>query len=154
MANVNGVNATLIQASPSYMAGVGEQGGTVRVIFDKYTVTAALALNDTLQMGGKIPVGARCIDAMIKTADLGTVGTLDLGWLVSDDAVEAASQTGFINALDVHTAAIVKTSHENSAAPAGIGKKFLSPVQPVITASAATDATSGDILMWIWYVID
>ncbi len=153
MATVYGVNATLRNNVPKAEMGVGEAGGRVRLAYDSYTAAGAIALNDIVVMGPKIPKGARMIDGWIKHADLGTVGTLDLGWAASDDGLEAVNATGFISAEDVHTAADIVKATDNQAAPAGVGKKLLAEVQPIVTASAATDV-AGAFSTFIFYIVD
>jgi hypothetical protein len=96
---------------------------------------------------------------MVKHADLGTTGTLNIGWQASAElsagsAVVAASATGFFSAMDVNAAADIQLASQASAAPAGILKKFAAAVQVVIVPAANTTATSGDIEVAITYVID
>jgi hypothetical protein len=106
-------------------------------------------------MGGKLPKGARVLEVWVKSADLdASGGTVDVGWLASDDGVESASVNGFMDALDVATAADVFLMSANAAAPAGMFKKFGAAVQPVITTDGDTDATTGDIEMCIMYIVD
>lgn len=156
MAEFYGVEADKINVdSPPQHADVGAVGGVVRLLYDKFTLTADLSANDVLIMGGKIPKGARVIDAMVKHADLDTSGgTIDFGWAAGADALEAADENGFIEAADVATAADVVKASDNQAAPAGIGKKFLEAVQPQIKIEGDTDATAGDVESFIWYVVD
>lgn len=129
----------------------------VRFSYFSYTAAGALVISTIIKLC-KIPKGARVLDAVIKSADLGTVGTLDLGWAASAEldstgtAVEASSGTGFINAMDVHTAADVIKASDNQAAPAGVLKKFSAEVDLQINVSAATDA-AGAISGYIAYVL-
>lgn len=154
MATKYGTNATNLAASVPSFAGVGEQGGRVRVIYDKYTLTADLASGDVIYMGGKLPANARVIEVMLKFADLdASGGTLDVGWLASDDAVESQTLEGFISNADCTSADVILAS-QNQAAPSGIMKKFSSAVQVVVSTDGDTDATSGDIELAIMYVID
>lgn len=153
MATYQGVNATSILGTPSAKAIVGQQAGDVKLIYDKFTLTADLSLNDIIQMGGLIPQGALIIDAYLKYADLSSgAGTLDLGWQVSADALEAVNATGFISAADAATAADMIKSSDNLASPAS-GKKFLAACQPIVTIHADTNATSGDVEMFILYSV-
>lgn len=155
MATKYGVNATLIAAVPPSRAGIGEQGGRVRVIYDSYTLTADLTGGtDSIAMGGKIPAGARILDVHIKCADLdGSGGTIDVGWEASSDAVEAADPDGFMTLVDVTSADVFKMS-DDDAAPVGLYKKFTAAVQPAIAITGDTDATSGSIQMAIYYTLD
>lgn len=154
MATVFGVNATkVLSNNPSEKAGVGEQGGRLRVIYDSYAPAGALALNDVIKMGGLIPAGARVLDAKLQFSDLGTTGDVHLGWEASADAVEAADADGFLVDADVNAAAGSVSMLEDQSTVAGMGKKFAAPVQPIITVSEATTA-AGTIRMILEYVID
>lgn len=161
MANFYGVNNTkLTQDAPKGKAGVGETAGRVRMLYDKYTFTAALTTSDALAMCGLIPKGARILNVFIKSSDLGTTGDINVGWLASEEtsggsAVEAADADGFFAALDVNAAALsadlINSSFRNLD---GFMKKFTAAVQPVIVPSENTTATSGSIEMAILYVVD
>lgn len=154
MATLLGVNATSIATVPSGKAIVGQQGGRVNLIYDKFTLTADLSLNDIIQMGGLIPKGALIVDAYIKYADLssGAGATLGLGWQASEDALEATNATGFISAADASTAAKMVKGSDNLASPAS-GKKFLGSCQPIVTISGDTNAVVGDIEVFILYAL-
>lgn len=158
MATNYGVNADLLLVdNPSQKAGVGEQGGRVRCIYDTFELTADLAANDTIEMGGLIPKGARVIDVHLFFDALGA-GTLDVGWKASAElsggsAVVAAVADGFIDG-----AAVTNQGHESMQedhfAEAGMFKKFDAAVQPVIKVATDTSATSGTISLAILYVLD
>lgn len=161
MATVYGVEATKIHnTTPSGKADVGTLGGNVRLHYDKYTLTADLSANDIIVMNGLLPKGARVIDAFVKHADLDTTGgTIDFGWAASEElsggsAVEAADDDGWIANADVATAADTIYASINQANAPGIGKKFSAAVQPQIKIEGDTDATSGDIETFIYYVVD
>lgn len=161
MANFYGVNATkLLNQLPTDKVGLGEANGRVRLLYDKFTFTAALTTSDVLYVGSLLPKGARVLDCVIKSADLGTTGDINVGWQASAEtsagsAVEAADADGFFAALDVNAAAdgysMIGSSFGNSA---GLLKKFNAAVQVVIVPSENTTATSGDIEIAITYVID
>lgn len=156
MATVYGENADKILVDdPSQRADVGSLGGRVRCLYDKYTFTADLSSGDVIVMGGKIPKGARVIDAMVKHADLDTSGgTIDFGWAASEVSGEAADENGFLQAADVATGADVVKASDNQAGAAAIGKKFTQAVQPQIKIEGDTDVTSGDVESFIWYILD
>jgi hypothetical protein len=149
-----GVNAiNILSDVPSEKANVGEQGGGVKVIYDSFTSTGAIAVSSILYMGGKIPAGARVLDVKIVSTDLGTTGDLDVGWAASADGVEAASADGFFADIDVNAAAASYSMFEDNGAAAGMGKKFTASVQPVISFPEATTA-AGTIKMIIEYILD
>lgn len=161
MANFYGVNADKILVdNPPAQAGIGEQGGRVRVLYDKFTFTAALTTADVLYMGGKLPKGARVLDCYLKSSDLGTTGDVNVGWLASEELsggspVEVADADGFFAALDVNAVAIKTSMIANAVGNiATVMKKFNAAVQPVIVPTENTTATSGDIEIAIVYVID
>ena len=154
MATLYGIEATKVHSSePSEMVDVGSHGGAVKQIYDKYTAAGAIALNDVIYINGLLPRGARIIDALIKSDDLGTVGTLDLGWAAGSNGDEIADPNGLINAMDVNAAANTVWASDNLPNAAGIGKKFEEAVQLMVTASAATDA-AGSFEVIVLYAID
>lgn len=155
MATKYGTNATLVlnQTIPQ-LVEAPDSRGVVHTIYDEYTLTAAFTTADVIKMGTKIPQGARVTEVILDTPDLdsGSNANLTVGWLASDDAVEAASAAGFINAHDAHTAA--KTQSMSSivqGSVAGKFKKFSAAVQPTITIATAGDVTSGTIRLMIQY---
>ena len=149
-----GINATrLLTDKPRNMIPVGEQAGRIRVAYDKYTFTAVIDTTDSLLVM-KIPKGARVLDCIIKFADLGSTGAFNIGWQASSDAVESADADGFFAAVDVNAAANVLSARDDAASPAGILKEFSAEVQVVIVPSTITTATSGDIEIFIEYVLD
>jgi hypothetical protein len=155
MATVKGVNRTLLTNVPQEFAGVGEAGGRVRLLYDKYTWLADPGDGDIIEMGAPIPKGARVIDAMVKFADMGSSGsgTFEFGWAVSADGTEVADANGFIDAFDADAAADVVKASDQQASPPGVGKKFVAEVQPIITTTGV-NVTSGDVESFILYVLD
>lgn len=153
MATYYGVNADKLNVDvPAAKAGVGEQGGRLRVIYDTYELTADMAAAETIAMGGLIPAGARVIDAHLFFDALGS-GTLDFGWEASADAVEAAVVDGFADGAAVTSQGHVSLQ-EDHFAEGGMFKKFSSAVQPLVTVATDTSATSGTISIAIMYVVD
>lgn len=153
MATLYGVNAAAIASNPPQQSGVGEDGGRVRLLYDKYTLVEDIA-SDVIYLGAKIPKGARVIDAMVKFGDLGTAGTIDVGWAASADGLELGDADGFMDDVDVNAAANVVWSSDNLANAPGIGKKFAAECQPIITATGTTATGSVSIELFIEYVID
>lgn len=157
MATKLGVNATKIANSPADLVEQGEQTGRMKVHYDQFTLTADLAANDVIKMGGLLPAGARVIGANMDSPDLdsASAGALQFGWAASADGVEAAVADGFITSMDVHTAGNTSSlSGLLQSAAAGKYKRFSSPVQPQVKISGETDATTGTIRCHIAYVID
>lgn len=161
MATFYGENATkILNTNPPQMAGIGDMGGRMRVLYDKFTFSAVLTTTDKLYMGGKLPKGARIIECYVKSSDLGSTGDVNIGWEASEElsngtTVEAADPDGFFAALDVNAAAL-KTSMIASSFGniASLMKKLAGAVQPVIVPTEDTTATSGSLEVAIVYVID
>lgn len=154
MSTLYGVNNTLItQTNPPAKAGKGEDGGRVRVLYDKYVAAGAIAINSTIDMGDLIPKGARVVDTIVKFSDLGSVGSYKFGYKASTDGVEIADDDAFSGQQNVNSAADIVYGSQQAAAPAGIFKKFDAAVQPQLLFDAATDA-AGQIETIILYVLD
>lgn len=157
MATKYGTNRTLIRATPASLVEQGEQSGHLKVIYDEYVFAGDLAVNDVIQMGSKIPAGARILDVSLDSPDLDTAsaGALTVGWLISDDAAQAADDDGFLTTVDVHTAG--KTQLMSGLLCSNVPgkfKKFASAVQPAIKVSGETDATTGTIRLAIFYIVE
>ena len=155
MATVYGVNATNLQNQTiAQLSEQGEYHGRLRVIYDEFTLTADLASGDVIRMGGKIPSGARIIDVIFYTDNIdASGGTVDIGWLASDDAVEAADADGFMDDVAVTAAAAFLMSDDEGTRP-GLFKRFTADCQAAITVDGDTDASSGSVKLCIKYVVD
>lgn len=151
MATLYGVEATKATNDIPQLVDQGSAGGRVHVAYDKYVAAGALTLNDKINMG-KLPAGARIVGYWLKSTDLGTVGTLSLGWSASDDGVEAGDDDAMLNDVDVHSAAITVDEGDQEAM-VGLGYKLSAPVDIQLLVSAATDA-AGTIETCVQYVID
>lgn len=157
MATNYGSNATkLLNQTIKQIVGPGEVAGRKRVIYDEFALSADLSASDKIYMGALIPAGARVHNVYLVFPDLdsGSTGSLDVGWLASADAVEAASSTGFFSAVDVHTAAGGVDLFDDAPTASGLFKQFSAAVQCVINVQGDTNATSGTIKLAIEYVTD
>lgn len=156
MATFYGKNATrLLQDQPKQLADIGETNGRVRMLYDKFDLSAVLATTDKLLMGAKIPKGARIVDVILKSTDMGTGGDFNVGWEASEDGAELADEDGFFAAIDVNAAATKASMVANAAGNlAGLFKKFAAEVQPSITPSESGTATTGTVELAILFVID
>lgn len=150
-----GVNATLRdQTVPAAKCGVGEVNGRMRVAYDEWAVpAAAITISSTVDLF-EIPKGARVLNAFVSAPDQGTTGTGKLGWLVSDDALEAADDDALITSIDFKTNAASTQGCNTSARPAGIGHKMLAKVRAQLTITEAFDAGTGTISAWCTYIVD
>lgn len=154
MTAYKGTNATLRDAVPSSKAGLGETNGRLRIAYDDWAVPAAvIAINSTVDLM-MIPAGARVLECVMSYPDQGTTGTGKLGWLVSDDAVEAADDNGLLLSIDFKTAADSVSAVNASTPPAGLGKRFSSAVKVQLLIDEAFDAGTGTISCWVMYIQD
>lgn len=148
MATVRGVNATKINNKEK--VDVQDLGGRVRCSYDEYTLTADLSANDVIKMG-RIPKGARLVDYYLDFDDLGTGGTLDVGYNGGDNGDETADPDGLIDGEDVNTAAGQRRAAKGDAA---LFKKFADNVDLEVTVATDTTATSGTIRLAAYYTFD
>lgn len=153
MATVYGTNATKRdnQTIPA-LIDIGQVGGEVRLAFDTYVSAGAIPLSTKIRMM-TLPEGARVTDVWLDATDLGTVGTLDVGWEsnVANGGSDAANGTGFLSAVDVHTAASL-TKMSTTQGATGQAIQFTGTTQITINASAATDV-AGTIKLYVFYVV-
>lgn len=141
---------------PSSKYNAGDFYGRVHVLIDSYTAAGALSSGDVIYFG-KIPKGAKVINALLSHDDLGTTGTGKLGWAASAElsagsAVEAADDDGLIASIDFNTAANIPFAWENVPVP-GVAKDFAAEVDVTLTLTAATTA-AGSITCMIFFVVD
>jgi hypothetical protein len=151
MAALQGVNAAIAQdVNGAKKIPSGEHKGKERILFDEYTFLAEAANNDTLDIGGKLPAGARVVGAVVNSPDLGGTGTLNLGF--SANGVDAADDDAFIAGADASGQAVLA---QPGAGVAGIGKQFAADTQVQLKFVGATaSATGKKIQSWIRYVLD
>lgn len=134
---------------PSQNINPGEQGGKIKSLVASYTVPTAdeLATTDTLFLG-KLPAGARVVDAKIVCPATGATGILDVGYQAN--GVDAADLDGFIDGVDPGAAAVC--ANGNGVA---IGKKFSVETNVVLTPTEITaDAGTKTIVVVISYVVE
>lgn len=164
MATKYGTNATkVLNTSPAKLVESAELTGKIHVHYDEYVFAGDLAANDVINMGGLLPANARVIDVVLDSPDLdtGSTGALISGWAASAQvdssnvAIEAADDNGFLTTVDVHTAGKAQSMNTllQSNVP-GKFKRFSAAVQPQITISGETDATTGTIRQAIFYIYE
>lgn len=157
MSTKYGTNAAKAVASIPQLMSQAEVSGKIHVHYDEYVFAGDLAAGDVILMGAKLPAGARVLEVVLDSPDLdsGSTGALTSGWQASDDAVEAADADGFLTTVDVHTAGKAQSMSALlcSNVP-GKFKKFNAAVQPAITISGETDATTGTIRQAIYYTFE
>lgn len=149
MANVNGVNYAKTIAVPATKINQGELNGRVKVLKEKYSLSAALTAADVI-LCPKLPAGALVLDAYIRSGDMGGTGQFSVGYLAN--GTDAADADGFINNVDAGDAAAFKRV-TGDAAETGILKRFASETQVSITVEETTTAISGDVEIVIFFVL-
>jgi hypothetical protein len=129
------------------VSGVGLGGRTTHRARGEYTITAALALNDTIQLFD-LPKGARILGGFIKADDLDSGGTA-LRISVGD----AGSSTRYFSSS---SAGSVATSVDATMAATGIDYVTTAKTRVFATVSTGptTGATTGTIVVSISYNVE
>jgi len=135
---------------PKSQIPTGDLNGRVRHMFFDHTLSGALATSDVLKLG-KIPKGARVIQAELFVEDMADTGIVNLGWAVGATAVEAADVDGFIPALDAGDGNAFGRMGVTSA---GFCKEFAEEVDLQIIATEISVSTATTLKGFIAYVID
>jgi len=140
---------------PSTKIKPGDVSGDVKLLYFDFTVPSSAPSNGDKFYLGKLPKGARVVDALLQFNDLGGAGTVNVGIDAGDDSLETADADSFLVSVDVHTAADSVSMKEQMAgggANAGFLKELLDNVNVILEATTAWDATSGSVKGYISYV--
>lgn len=151
MATVYGVNAVKAQSeNGAIKVQSGEAVGRVRSVYDEYTFpAAAFASGDVIEIGSKLPAGARVVDAQVKCPSLGTTGIFTLGYAAN--GLDVADPDAFLTADAGGQAVLAKPSLSS----AGILKKFEAETQLILTSTEVTTAAAGlKIQVEVEFVLD
>lgn len=135
---------------PSDFIRSGDVSGEVKIMYMDFTVPAvAPTANDVFKLG-KIPKGARILDAVLSFPDLGTTGVLELGYAADAAAVETADDNAFLASVDVNAAAdtVSMTDQVNMV---GLGKLFSAECDLELKVTTAWTATSGTVKCLLYY---
>lgn len=149
MANFKSVQlgGTAANARTYPVSGVGMGGRTPHAGRGEYTITAALALNDTIDLFD-LPPRARIISGFVKSDDLDTNGTPAIVLAVGDSGDDDRYFTG----LTVGQAGGVST------ALAATGVDYVTTAKTRVTAKVttapATGATTGTIVVVLNYWVE
>lgn len=131
-------------AASTYFAAGHGAGNDVKFATGSYALTAALVVDDIIQMV-KVPAGATVFDILMKVPDLDTGGspaiTLDVGYGGDDDYWVAASTAGQAGGLVRATAA--------TAAPLTFTSEDTIDIH--VDTAPATGATTGTIYLTVFY---
>ena len=134
---------------PAKLTDVADQGGRMRMLYDKFTfpaVNAAMAINDTISFG-KLPPGAKVWDASLhQSATLGTNCDLSLGYtgtplafLIAGDAVAVGTRYMREGVANITQAPVTITSE-------------VTVIASVLVAVTSTVAAFLEVR--IWYTVD
>lgn len=144
MANFLSVEKT----PPTYpVSGVGLGGRTTHNARGEYTILAALALNDTIQLFD-LPPGARIIGGQIKSDDLDTGGTairINVGDAGDVDRYFAASAIASTGGVDSTMAATGVDYYTDRARV---------PVFLTVSVAPTTGATTGTVMVRFSYTVE
>ena len=118
MATVNGVNYASTHAPSDgnwKLVPVSEVGGTMRILYDSYTVVTATLQNDLLNVG-RLPKDSRVWDVQVHTsARVHASGLVDVGFAYDDPAIEDLTQ------LFIANAGVATVAGDNVGLTGGIG---------------------------------
>lgn len=140
------LGGTTANARTYPVSGVGLGGRTTHTARGEYTISAALVINDVINLF-YLPPNARVKRGFIKSADLDSAGpsiTLDVGDAVDPDRYFAASTIAGTGGVDV-VMATTGVDYLNTA-------KTL--VSLLVKAAPATSATTGTIVVEIDYMVE
>jgi hypothetical protein len=140
---------------PSTKIRHGDVSGDKKLLYFEYTITAAPSNSDVIKVG-KLPLGARVINAGLQFPDLGTAGTLELGFDAGADDLETADPDAFLVSVDVNSARDAVSMQQQMEAGgnnAGYMKVLADTVDVEIFVTAAWTVTSGTIKGFVEYVM-
>lgn len=146
MATYNSDLATDYLASPPDRLDPSGSKGRVRFAHAKFTLSAELAVGDTIEFM-RLPKGARVVEMYaIADADAAS-GRLDVGWDGGVNSLETADDDGFYleTQFDPGAGALAKLAID-SARPGLYDKKFADEVRVLGTCTEVT--TDSDTNVW------
>lgn len=148
----SGVNYADTQDSPQEQIDQGQYNAPLLKILDQFVLTADLAANDTILVGGPIPEGAICLNAKIVCpTGLGGSAALNFGWqagvgqgsFAGQPTLQAANATGFFSALPVSSATYASAVGNTYQGAFYTQTAFTSQAQAVLQCSVATSGATG-----------
>ena len=150
MSALYGINATAQYVTvPGQPYPAGEHSGKKRVLFDSFVWATAVVLADTILIG-KIPAGARVIDAKIFVpATSGTNGQFTLGYAAN--GVDIADPDAFVKLADCGGQAVLGIPTLDSA---GLFKKFSVETEIILACAETTSNASGTVYAEVEYLMD
>lgn len=145
----SGVNYAKTQASPITQIDEGQYNAPMLKLIDQFVLTADLAANDTILVGGPIPEGAIVLNAKISTGALGGSAALNFGIQAGAAALTGAGTpmavdtTAFFSALPVSSITYASAWGSTYQGDFYNQVAYTSLAQPVITCSVATSGATG-----------
>jgi hypothetical protein len=145
----SGVNYAKTQASPITQIDEGQYNAPMLKILDQFVLTADLASNDTILVGGPIPEGAVVLNAKVSTGALGGSAAINFGIQAGAAALTgagtpmAADASAFFSALPVSSATWAAAYGSTYQGDYYTQSPYTSQAQPVITCSVATSGATG-----------
>ena len=149
MATYSGVNYAKTQASPITQIDEGQYNVPVSKILDQFVLTADLAANDTILVGGPIPEGAIVLNAKMATGALGGSCALNFGIQAGaseptgSPTAQPADATAFFSALPCSSATYASSFGNTYIGDYYTQTAYTSQVQAVITCSVASSGATG-----------
>jgi len=156
VATIYANNATLRDnQTPSAKIESNQNFGRMRVVYDKYDFSnGQLTSGDDLLMS-KIFKGAKVYGAtMSATQGSATAGKVTVGWLASDDAVEAADADGLLAEKDFGNGDILAGMIEETAIPAGLFKEFAAEVNAYMEVTETSVGADNSLELAIFLAMD
>jgi len=121
-------------------------GIDVTAVYATYTLTAALALNDVIEMV-KVPTGATVLDVVLGSADLDSNATP----LIALDVGDGSDTNRFISSSTIgQTGGVGRLSNQ-----VGLNYTYSADdtIDILVSAAPATGATSGDVDLMVLYTM-
>lgn len=145
MATVYGKNKTKTLANPAVIVDQANFDCKIRGSYDSYDLGGAILADGVIIELCTIPKGARVVDVLMRSTDLGgTTSTLKCGITGSDAC--------FIAATDVSGQAIAVNP---AAGAAGIlGSVLAAEAQVIVTHAGTCVATTGKVEVLVSYILD
>jgi len=117
MGTVKGVNRTVMDTEPRVKLTPGFVDGRVKTFQDTYEALT-LAINDVIEMGPDLPVGARILEVILHSDDLTNTAKLSVGDTISPARYISATDHGSaekvtkLNAIGGRNYAITSTTQQ------------------------------------------
>lgn len=128
--------------------------GSVRRLYFSFTVPSVAPANGDKVKLGKLPAGARIMNAGLQFPDLGAAGAVNLGWAASSSGAVVADADALLVNVDVATAAdavSMQIQMEASGANAGYLMELSEEVDLELDIATAWTAVAGTIKGFVEY---